>query len=90
MMRIAGVDVGVGARAGHGLVERGVVRWSPGLVGGSHPSRQEEIMTAGRRSWVADPDRIVVAGPLAEYVCGFRIEAVRLGLSSRRSRRSCR
>ncbi len=36
-------------------------------------------MTAGRRSWVADPDRIVVAGPLAEYVCGLRTEAVRLG-----------
>ena len=36
-------------------------------------------MTAERRSWVADPDRIVVAGPLARYVCGFRTEAVRLG-----------
>ncbi len=35
-------------------------------------------MTAGRR-WVADPDRIVVAGPLAEFVCGFRAEADRLG-----------
>src|SRR6266545_1653003 len=72
-----GVDV-VGARLAM-TVECGVARWSPGLVCGSHPSRQEEIMTAERRSWVADPDRIVVAGPLARYVCGFRTEAVRLG-----------
>jgi hypothetical protein len=36
-------------------------------------------MRAERRSWVADPDRIVVAGPLARYVSGFRAEAVRLG-----------